>query len=341
MSVTRKEDCSSLIRDNYIQKTLQTFEDEEEELDDKTCTENLVKYIDDMCGWIPNHNVQYRRPASDSKGQQKGAGGGRAGKIDWDSLSRRTGRNRGGGDNNGQQALIDYEFQHYSNLRKYIEQYRRFHTCGGPLEKLSQSAYGRTKTIYYTHESSAPDAPDVGDARPTSQHPPDPSRGSGGRVRSYEENPPPSTAPKYHSMTEASMRKRSVSLGNYTNHGWSNNIPPGVVSGEPPPQKPTSSNKDSPMQWSINEHGLTIYHPDKSSPTVFQQQKDSRPAPGKSSPLPIAGYTGGQGAYSHLPFFTPSQQQYQQPAKQYASPPNPVPNNLPVTSGFSIDRTIG
>ncbi|XP_072014681.1 uncharacterized protein [Amphiura filiformis] len=171
------------------------------------------------------------------------------------------------------------------------------------------------------------------------QHLPDAPRG--GLIRTYEE-PPPATAPRYHSLTDAMLRKRSVStqnqnvvIGNYTNNGWSN-IPAGVVCGEPPPRKSTNTNKDSPMQWTINEHGLTIYH-DK-SPSVFRHKEDAIAV----SPL---AYAPSQGSF--LPFFTPSQQVMtpgglQQKRKQLdISPPPNVPNNLPVSSGFSIDRTIG
>ena len=216
MSLSSSGDCSTLARDNYIQKTLQTFEEEEEELDDRTCTEYVMKYLNDMCGWIPDPTIQYRRNGSagrTGKTTQKNHGR-TGGRTDW--ASRRTGRNEYQGP-----AMIEYEFKHYTNLKKYIEQYRRFHTCGGPLEKLSQSAYGRTKTIYYTNESGASNKPAATQSksaeseerrpqtRPESEHRlPDAPRGS--LVRNYDE-PPPATAPRYHSLTDSMLRKRTMS----------------------------------------------------------------------------------------------------------------------------------
>ena len=355
MSLSSSEDCNALVRDNYIQGTLQAFEEDEEEIDERSHTENIIKYLDDMCGWIPDPSIQYRRQPNDKISK----GNGKSVKPDWSSLSRRTGRH------DNQQQIIDYEFKHYTNLRKYIEQYRRFHTCGGPLEKLSQSAYGRTKTVYYTNGN------DSGKADAKSKSPekrPDSRSGSkpktddsktckrherGGLVRSCEERA--STSPKYHSLTDVVLRKRSESshnLGKYTNNGWSNvaSSAPGrvQVSGEPPPQKSNFSNKDAPMQWTINEHGLTIYH--EKSPTVFRQKDPHDQLPAESSPLNSrypAGSLQQQPQTSFLPFFTPSQHLangavggLQPKRKQLITTPPNVPTNLPVSSGFSIDRTI-
>ncbi|XP_070532471.1 uncharacterized protein [Ptychodera flava] len=87
------------------------------------------KSSQEICGWLPDTKVQYRKV---DKGKQNNSGRPVSGKKARQINPRE-----------------HFQFIHYSDPRKYIEQYRRLHTCGGPLEKLRQGHCGREKEIYY------------------------------------------------------------------------------------------------------------------------------------------------------------------------------------------------
>nr|XP_002736487.2 PREDICTED: uncharacterized protein LOC100367928 [Saccoglossus kowalevskii] len=88
------------------------------------------KFCDDICGWLPDPNVQFRRPE----------------KLKNNSTVRPISCRKPRQVSNRE----NFQFIHHSDSKRYIEQYRRLHTCGGPLEKLTQDTQGKDTSIYYT-----------------------------------------------------------------------------------------------------------------------------------------------------------------------------------------------
>ncbi|XP_071508232.1 uncharacterized protein [Diadema antillarum] len=159
-------ECPSFVRDKTITRALNDYEDTAEDgqepyftWDATTISQHLAKYLDDLCGWVPDARLQYRRVPSQSKSGQKNHGGGSSkggSRTDSDTHPRRlsiTSR----ASSRMKTMAIEFEFRHYHNPKKYMEQYRRFHTCGGPLEKLAaqDTACGRKRSIYYAGDASA------------------------------------------------------------------------------------------------------------------------------------------------------------------------------------------
>ena len=154
-------ECPSFVRDRTITRTLHEFEVEDEDIpepdfswDVRTISHHLARYLDDLCGWVPDPKVQYRRVApSPGKNGQRTKG---ATKSDLDAQMRRLSMNSRVA-SRMKAMTMDFEFRHYHNPKKYMEQYRRFHTCGGPLEKLAahDASHGRKRSIYYAGDASA------------------------------------------------------------------------------------------------------------------------------------------------------------------------------------------
>ncbi|XP_041481226.1 serine-rich adhesin for platelets-like isoform X2 [Lytechinus variegatus] len=154
-------ECPSFVRDRTISRALHEFELEDDDIpepdfswDARTISHHLAKYLDDLCGWVPDPKVQYRRVApSQGKNGQRTKG---TTKSDLEAQVRRLSLNSRVASR--MKALtMEFEFRHYHNPKKYMEQYRRYHTCGGPLEKLAahDTSCGRKRSIYYAGDASA------------------------------------------------------------------------------------------------------------------------------------------------------------------------------------------
>ncbi|XP_022085109.1 uncharacterized protein LOC110976287 [Acanthaster planci] len=346
--------CSSLKLDHRLQRMLFQLEDEENAdqaaaADAQSLSQNLVKFKDDLCGWVPDPSVQYRRPAAEKPAPR--AGGRTGTKPDAASApSRRllNCRNQYGHSSQQTASNPDYEFKHYSNYRKYCEQYRRYNTCGGPLQKLTQSALGgRPRTIYYAGEATAEAGVEVvhSNAGRSSEEPFSRSGpGVGGQVlRRARVSEKPSTtsqpiisyseisvnSPRYNLMSEQSQRKARA-LQYYPNGlEWAQHPDPSP--GYSPQRSGASLGKhpaagaQPPGQWNVemNEQTLTVY---------TSKPPGSLPAPARPATPPKP----------HLPFF-PSQQPLRQLHKARASltPPGLNPANDPLSSGYALDRSLG
>ena len=162
----RELECPSFVRDRTITRALHEFENGDADTpepdftwDARTISQHLAKYLDDLCGWVPDQKVQYRRVTNHGKNGPKnnGVGGSKnACRTDIEAQVKRLSMtSRTGG--RMKTMTMEFEFRHYHNPKKYMEQYRRFHTCGGPLEKLStqDASYGRKRSIYYAGDASA------------------------------------------------------------------------------------------------------------------------------------------------------------------------------------------
>ncbi len=319
--------CPSLIHDHRLQRSLLQLEDQEE-LDEaaveaRSLSLNLIKFMGDMCGWVPDPSVQHRRQPVEKQPPK----GGKTTKPDGAgglSASRRFQRSTHG--QNQQTANPDFEFKHYSNIRKYSEQYRRYHTCGGPLQKLTQSAYGRSRTIYYAGDATADAGVEVGGMVTRSgvhQQPLSMNRsglGHGANVARGSTEVPNSNnqpvvtysdisvnSPRYNLLSDSTQRKRHPTM-NWT-HLQKNGA--GHPGGQP---------------WNIgmNDQTLTVYT--SRAPSL----PSSHHAPASSPPKP------------HLPFF-PSQQPLKQlpTAATRMTPPGSNPTNDLLHNGFSLDKTLG
>ncbi|KAJ8039420.1 hypothetical protein HOLleu_17135 [Holothuria leucospilota] len=143
------DECSALIRDSFIERQLLDENDHDDPWqEDQILTENLLKSSHDVCSWIPKYVRQLRRnhnnkTVSQSKPQNKVGGSLRP------STQVQTKRSQGIPFRNVGK-VIEFDFKHYHNPKKYIEQYRRFHTFGGPLEKLSSR-----EVASYGHETDS------------------------------------------------------------------------------------------------------------------------------------------------------------------------------------------
>ncbi|XP_071802087.1 uncharacterized protein [Asterias amurensis] len=318
--------CPSLIHDNRLQRSLLQLEDEEElneaAVEAHSLSLNLIKFMGDMCGWVPDPSVQHRRQPVEKHppkaGKTKPDGAGRL------SASRRFQRSTHG-QNHQTAATPDFEFKHYSNIKKYSEQYRRYHTCGGPLQKLTHSAFGRSRTIYYAGDATADAGVEVGGIVTRTQQPPNrPGLGHGANVaRGSTEvpnsnNQPPVTysdisvnSPRYNLLADTGQQRKRPPSINWT-HLQKNGA--GHPGGQP---------------WNIgmNDQTLTVY--------------TSR-APALPSPHHTPAASSSSPPKPHLPFF-PSQQPLKQlqTSTTRMTPPGSNPTNDLLHSGFSLDKTLG
>ena len=316
---TLKEACPSLIHDQRLQRSLLQFEDEEEmeeaAVEARSLSQTLIKFMGDVCGWVPDPSVQHRRHAGEKQPPKPGAGRATsksdgAGAGAGLSASRRL-YQRNHPAQNQHTTNADYEFKHYSNIKKYSEQYRRDNTCGGPLQKLTHSAFGRSRTIYYAGNATAEAGVEVGSVNTrggfqqqqtaTNRHGP----GAGGVEMPSSNNQPIVTysdisvnSPRYHLLSDAAQRKRSRTTMNWT-HLQRNGV---------------ESAGQTLTVYTSRAPALPLAHPISSSP-----------------PKP------------HFPFF-PSQQplkQLQTASKKSLTPPGLNSTNELLQNGFSLDRTLG
>ncbi|XP_038063931.1 uncharacterized protein LOC119734477 [Patiria miniata] len=344
--------CSSLKLDHRMQRTLFEFEDADEAeqaaADPQSLSQNLTKFKDDLCGWVPDTSVQYRRTAA---GKQPPKAGRTGSKSDGASASSRrflNYRNKYGHTHQHTANNVEYEFKHFGNYKKYSEQYRRFHTCGGPLQKLTQSALGgRSRTIYYAGDATAEAGVEVGtctsNTRSNSQEPRIGQVMAGQTLRRPRVSEKPSSttqpilsysdisvnSPRYNLLSEPTHHRKARALQYPSSMEWTHpQTETGLGYGS---QQRTGTNGRQTQgaqpqgQWNVamNDQTLTVY---------TSKPPGSLPAPTRPATPPKP----------HLPFF-PSQQPLRQLTKTRSSltPPGLNPSNELLPSGYSLDRSLG
>ncbi|XP_071820570.1 uncharacterized protein [Apostichopus japonicus] len=135
--VSTMNECSALIRDSYIERQLlEETDDDISWKENQIIGENLQKSWLDVCSWIPNGAGQFRRHSNDNKSSNQSKPHSKLGANLRTTTQAHAKRIQGANFRKGGQC-IEFHFKHYNNPKKYIEQYRRFHTFGGPLERLS------------------------------------------------------------------------------------------------------------------------------------------------------------------------------------------------------------
>ncbi|XP_023933068.1 uncharacterized protein LOC112042564 [Lingula anatina] len=96
-------------------------------------SKNSVQSQTEICEWIPRTGFALRRPEKEINNNNNGTS-----KKKEDSSHGAPANWR---DPHGRQKEIDFKFRHYYDIRKYIEQYRKHHTCQVPVRGLSGKLY--------------------------------------------------------------------------------------------------------------------------------------------------------------------------------------------------------